>query len=84
MRAEKQGSKSGGYVGGFFQLFDWNAKSRKKLFSNKSDLPGTLYYMCIDQILEICVYVHVLAYMSSLILLFPYLVCVHIMFCIYA
>ncbi|XP_034680359.1 uncharacterized protein LOC117910395 isoform X1 [Vitis riparia] len=39
MRAEKQGSKSGGYVGGFFQLFDWNAKSRKKLFSNKSDLP---------------------------------------------
>ena len=42
MRVEKQGSKNGGYVGGFFQLFDWNAKSRKKLFSNKSDLPGTL------------------------------------------
>ena len=30
----------GGYVGGFLQLFDWNAKSRKKLFSSKSDLSG--------------------------------------------
>ncbi|KAM3338154.1 hypothetical protein P3S68_031371 [Capsicum galapagoense] len=39
MGAEKQGSKSGGYVGGFLQLFDWNAKSRKKLFSSKSDIP---------------------------------------------
>ncbi|GMN55220.1 hypothetical protein TIFTF001_024340 [Ficus carica] len=40
MGFEKEGSKSGaGYVGGFFQLFDWSAKSRKKLFSNKSDLP---------------------------------------------
>ncbi|XP_050218539.1 uncharacterized protein LOC126669185 [Mercurialis annua] len=40
MRVEKEGSKNGGgYVGGFFQLFDWTAKSRKKLFSNKSDLP---------------------------------------------
>ncbi|XP_059646973.1 uncharacterized protein LOC132293478 [Cornus florida] len=37
MGVEKQGSKSG--VGGFFQLFDWNAKSRKKLFSSKTDLP---------------------------------------------
>ncbi|KAL2464171.1 hypothetical protein Fot_52127 [Forsythia ovata] len=36
---EKQGTKSGS---GFFQLFDWNAKSRKKLFSSKSDLPGTI------------------------------------------
>ncbi|GMJ08381.1 TON1 Recruiting Motif 7 [Hibiscus trionum] len=25
--------------GGFFQLFDWTAKSRKKLFSSKSDFP---------------------------------------------
>lgn len=40
MVIEKQGSKSGGYVGGFLQLFDWNAKSRKKLFSSKSDIPG--------------------------------------------
>ncbi|CAK7326396.1 unnamed protein product [Dovyalis caffra] len=40
MGIEKESSKSGGgYVGGFFQLFDWTAKSRKKLFSNKSDLP---------------------------------------------
>lgn len=39
MGIEKEGSKSGGYVGGFFQLFDWTAKSRKKLFSSKSDLP---------------------------------------------
>lgn len=39
MGAEKQGSKSGSYVGGFLQLFDWNAKSRKKLFSSKSDIP---------------------------------------------
>ncbi|MCL7032423.1 hypothetical protein MKW94_030341 [Papaver nudicaule] len=38
MGGEKQGSKGGGgrYVGGFLQLFDWNGKSRKKLFSNKS------------------------------------------------
>ncbi|XP_011009829.1 PREDICTED: uncharacterized protein LOC105114831 [Populus euphratica] len=35
MGIEKEGSKSGG---GFFQLFDWTAKSRKKLFSSKSDL----------------------------------------------
>ncbi|OAY27679.1 uncharacterized protein LOC110601091 [Manihot esculenta] len=39
MGVEKEVSKSGGgYVGGFFQLFDWTAKSRKKLFSSKSDL----------------------------------------------
>ncbi|KAI3963757.1 hypothetical protein MKW92_053845 [Papaver armeniacum] len=38
MGGQKQGSKGGGgrYVGGFLQLFDWNGKSRKKLFSNKS------------------------------------------------
>lgn len=36
MEAERRSSK-----GGFFQLFDWNAKSKKKLFSNKSALPGT-------------------------------------------
>ncbi|XP_068661929.1 uncharacterized protein [Aristolochia californica] len=39
MGVEKQGSKG---VGGFFQLFDWNGKSRKKLFANKSDLPDRL------------------------------------------
>ncbi|KAL5782191.1 hypothetical protein ACOSP7_007220 [Xanthoceras sorbifolium] len=40
MGIEKEGSKNGGgYVGGFFQLFDWTAKSRKKLFSSKSDFP---------------------------------------------
>ncbi|KAL0433953.1 UNVERIFIED_CONTAM: hypothetical protein Slati_2729600 [Sesamum latifolium] len=40
MGIEKQGSKGGNYVGGFLQMFDWNAKSRKKLFSSKSDIPG--------------------------------------------
>ncbi|CAN4108881.1 unnamed protein product [Withania somnifera] len=34
MEVEKRSSK-----GGFLQLFDWNSKSRKKLFSNKSELP---------------------------------------------
>ncbi|MCD7446485.1 hypothetical protein HAX54_007799 [Datura stramonium] len=34
MEVEKRSSK-----GGFLQLFDWNTKSRKKLFSNKSELP---------------------------------------------
>lgn len=41
MGHDKEGSKGGGYVGGFFHLFDWKAKSRKKLFSSKSDVPGT-------------------------------------------
>lgn len=36
MEAEKKRSK-----GGFLQLFDWNGKSRKKLFSNNSELDGT-------------------------------------------
>lgn len=37
---EKEGSKTGGgYVGSFLHLFDWTAKSRKKLFSSKGDLP---------------------------------------------
>ncbi|XP_074282348.1 uncharacterized protein LOC141606894 [Silene latifolia] len=39
MGGDKRGPKSGRYVGGFLQLFDWNAKSRKKLFPSKSDLP---------------------------------------------
>ncbi|KAJ0714899.1 hypothetical protein HanPI659440_Chr13g0494621 [Helianthus annuus] len=42
MGAHKHGSKSSGgsgYVGGFLHLFDWNAKSRKKLFSSKSESP---------------------------------------------
>ncbi|KAG5555211.1 hypothetical protein RHGRI_012677 [Rhododendron griersonianum] len=38
MGGEKHGSKGGGYVGGFLQLFDWNAKARKKLSWTKSDL----------------------------------------------
>ncbi|KAB2059282.1 hypothetical protein ES319_A11G291200v1 [Gossypium barbadense] len=33
MEAERKRAK-----GGFFQLFDWNGKSRKKLFSNNSEL----------------------------------------------
>ncbi|KAL4387999.1 hypothetical protein GQ457_09G024200 [Hibiscus cannabinus] len=40
MGVDKESSRNGGgYVGGFFQLFDWSAKSRKKLFSSKSDFP---------------------------------------------
>ncbi|KAF5772645.1 hypothetical protein HanXRQr2_Chr13g0579631 [Helianthus annuus] len=42
MGAHKHGSKSSGgsgYVGGFLHLFDWNAKSRKKLFSSKTESP---------------------------------------------
>ncbi|XP_057806069.1 uncharacterized protein LOC131021012 isoform X2 [Salvia miltiorrhiza] len=39
MGIEKQGSKGGNYVGGFLQMFDWNAKSRKKLFPSKSEVP---------------------------------------------
>lgn len=39
MGIEKQSSKGGNYVGGFLQMFDWNAKSRKKLFSNKPEVP---------------------------------------------
>ncbi|KAK1408371.1 hypothetical protein QVD17_40093 [Tagetes erecta] len=42
MGGQKHGSKGGGgggYVGGFLHLFDWNAKSRKKLFSSKSESP---------------------------------------------
>ncbi|GLT99041.1 hypothetical protein SLE2022_165090 [Rubroshorea leprosula] len=42
MVIEKEGSRGGGYVGGFLQLFDWTAKSRKKLFSSKSDFPEHL------------------------------------------
>ncbi|KAL0364830.1 UNVERIFIED_CONTAM: hypothetical protein Sangu_0580600 [Sesamum angustifolium] len=34
MEVEKRGVR-----GGFFQLFDWNGKSWKKLFSSKSELP---------------------------------------------
>ncbi|TKY72535.1 hypothetical protein E2542_SST01276 [Spatholobus suberectus] len=43
MGVEKEGTKGGGgYVGGFFQLFDWTSKSRKKLFAAKSDLSEPL------------------------------------------
>lgn len=43
MEVDKRSSK-----GGFLQLFDWNVKSRKKLFSNKPDLPGTLLFLLPD------------------------------------
>ncbi|KAK9147014.1 hypothetical protein Sjap_006917 [Stephania japonica] len=36
--SSKGGGGGGGYVGGLLQLFDWNGKSRKKLFAAKSDL----------------------------------------------
>lgn len=39
MGGDRRSSKGGRYVGGFLQLFDWNSKSRKKLFSSKNDLP---------------------------------------------
>ncbi|XP_047960310.1 uncharacterized protein LOC125205430 [Salvia hispanica] len=38
MGIENQCSKGGNYIGGFLQMFDWNAKSRKKLFSSKSEV----------------------------------------------
>lgn len=38
MGAEKAGSKAGG----FFHLFDWNRKSRKKLFANGTISPGKI------------------------------------------
>ncbi|XP_027338284.1 uncharacterized protein LOC113852245 [Abrus precatorius] len=37
MGVEKEGTRSG-----FFHLFDWTSKSRKKLFATKSDLPDPL------------------------------------------
>lgn len=40
MEVEKKRSK-----GGFLNLFDWNGKSRKKLFSNNSDLPGMFVFL---------------------------------------
>lgn len=48
MGVEKEGTKSG-YVGGFFHLFDWTSKSRKKLFASKSGSPGT-YTACIEHV----------------------------------
>lgn len=45
MEVEKRSSK-----GGFLQLFDWNVKSRKKLFSNKPDLPGKLLFFIFYQL----------------------------------
>ncbi|CAK9145630.1 unnamed protein product [Ilex paraguariensis] len=44
MGAEKQCPKGGGvgYVGGILQLFDWKAKSQKKLFFSKSNSPEQL------------------------------------------
>lgn len=50
MGIEKQSSKGGNYVGGFLQMFDWNAKSRKKLFSNKPEVPGICFEFKIAKI----------------------------------
>ncbi|KAL2338975.1 hypothetical protein Fmac_013421 [Flemingia macrophylla] len=52
MRVEKGGAKNEGGHGGFFHLFDWTSKSRKKLFETKSDLPGTrvAYLACDDEV----------------------------------
>lgn len=38
MEVEKRGK------GGFLQLFDWNTKSKKRLFSSKPDVPGILLH----------------------------------------
>lgn len=54
MGVDKAGSKTGGYVGGFFQLFDWKAKSRKKLFSSKSDFPGTTVFPMQIRMQHVC------------------------------
>lgn len=44
MEAEKKRSK-----GGFLHLFDWNGKSRKKLFANHSEeLPGIICVLIIS------------------------------------
>lgn len=40
MEVEKRGSR-----GGFFQIFDWNRKSRKKLFLNNIHLSGTFSFL---------------------------------------
>lgn len=40
MEVEKRRSK-----GGFFHLFDWNGKSRKKLFSNNAELSGLFLFL---------------------------------------
>lgn len=42
MEVEKKRSK-----GGFFNLFDWNGKSRKKLFSSNSESSGRYQIMYI-------------------------------------
>ncbi|XP_075506616.1 uncharacterized protein LOC142543315 isoform X1 [Primulina tabacum] len=39
MGMEKKVSKGGNYVGSLLELFDWNAKSHKKLFLTNSELP---------------------------------------------
>lgn len=43
MEVEKRGSR-----GGFFHMFDWNRKSRKKLFSNNPDLFGIYVVVLVD------------------------------------
>ncbi|KAL3626574.1 hypothetical protein CASFOL_030123 [Castilleja foliolosa] len=55
MENEKPSSKSGNYIGGILNLFDWNAESRTKLFSSKykskqkkrsvGNLPSTRLHM---------------------------------------
>ena len=52
MEAEKKRSK-----GGFLNLFDWNGKSRKKLFANiPEELPGNFFFLifCSHDIMFYC------------------------------
>lgn len=69
MGAQKHGSKGsgGGYVGGLLQLFDWNVKSRKKLFASKSDVPGISFTLKKKLVLHLGVCV--------LIITFIYVMC---------
>lgn len=49
MEVEKRGK------GGFLQLFDWNGKSRKKLFSSKLDVPGILLFLLVTFVMLVIV-----------------------------
>lgn len=69
MGVEKEGTKNGGYVGGFLHLFDWTSKPRKKLFASKSDLPGT-YTACIEHTGVFISLVNCITYMKFLLFYF--------------
>lgn len=70
MEVEKRRSK-----GRFLNLFDWNGKSRKKLFSNNSHLPGMDYRLFIwDKIRLFHLFVHFLSfYLFSYFILMSFL-----------